>query len=53
MDKQGILQLERPIRSGLVTNWENMEKIWHHVFYNELKVVPDNAPLLLSDGKKC
>lgn len=25
---------------GLVTNWDDMEKIWHHTFYNELRIGP-------------
>ena len=23
-----------PIEHGIVTNWDDMEKIWHHTFYN-------------------
>jgi len=26
-----------------------MEKIWHHVFYKELNVAPDERPVLLSE----
>ena len=32
--KRGILQLHYPIEHGVVTDWEEMEKIWHHTFYN-------------------
>lgn len=38
--KRGILSLRYPIAHGIVTNWEDMEKIWHHTFSNELRVDP-------------
>jgi actin-related protein len=31
--KRGILSLKYPIEHGIVTNWDDMEKIWHHTFY--------------------
>merc|ERR1712083_123214 len=43
MSKRGILSLRYPIEHGMVTNWEDMEKIWHHTFYNELRVSPDES----------
>eukprot|EP01138_Halocafeteria_seosinensis_P014387 gb/GECG01014688.1/.p1 GENE.gb/GECG01014688.1/~~gb/GECG01014688.1/.p1 ORF type:complete len:379 (+),score=35.38 gb/GECG01014688.1/:1-1137(+) len=49
--KHGILSLSNPIDSGIITNWEEMEQIWHHTFYNELRVAPDDdRPVLLSEA---
>ncbi|GJC93619.1 actin [Colletotrichum higginsianum] len=42
--KRGILTLRYPIEHGVVTNWDDMEKIWHHTFYNELRVAPRSTP---------
>ena len=47
--KRGCLSLRYPIERGIVTNWEDMEKIWHHVFDSELRVDPEKQPVLMTE----
>ena len=44
-----ILSLKPPTEPGLVTNWDDMEKIWHHTLYNELRVAPEEHAILLTE----
>eukprot|EP01084_Bolivina_argentea_P037971 70203_1 len=48
--KRGILRLQYPIEHGIVTNWDDMEQIWHYAFYNELRVSPDEHKVLLTEA---
>ena len=48
-EKRDILSIQHPMEHGIVTNWDDMEKIWHHTFYNELRTPPEEHPILLSE----
>jgi len=50
MSKKGILALKYPIAHGIVTSWDDMEKIWHHTFVNELRVQPEEHSVLLTEA---
>eukprot|EP01084_Bolivina_argentea_P095887 172385_1 len=47
--KRGILSLKYPIEHGIITTWDDIEQIWHHMFYNELRIQPDEHSILLTE----
>jgi actin len=48
--RRGILHIRYPIEHGIVTNWDDMEKIWHHTFYNEMRVNPEENNVMLTEA---
>jgi len=48
--RRGILALKYPIAHGIVTSWDDMEKIWHHTFVNELRVEPEEHSVMLTEA---
>ena len=50
MQKRGVLRFGHPIENGIVENWDDMEKVWHHTLYSELKVSPEEHPILMTEA---
>jgi len=50
--KRGVLVLKYPIAHGIITSWDDMEKIWHHTFYNELRISPEEHAVLLTEAPR-
>jgi actin beta/gamma 1 len=47
--KRGILTLRQPVEHGIITNWDDMQKIWQHAF-NGLRVAPEEYPILMTEA---
>lgn len=46
---RGVLMMRYPMDRGIITNWEDMERVWHHAFYNEIQAAPEQHPILLTE----
>lgn len=50
ISKGGILDIKNPIIKGEFLDWEGMEKIWKHIFYNELMAETKSHPVIMSEA---
>ncbi|CAA7036733.1 unnamed protein product [Microthlaspi erraticum] len=48
--KSGIVTPKYPIEHGTNNNWDDMEKIWYHTFYNDPRGAPEEHPGLLTEA---
>ncbi|XP_030041981.1 actin-related protein T2-like [Microcaecilia unicolor] len=44
-----VLNLKYPIERGIISSWDDMEKIWKYVYRQQLKTKPQERPLLMSE----
>lgn len=49
---RGVLTLQYPVENGVIKNWDDIEKIWHHTYYNELRVRPEDQACLLTEAPR-
>lgn len=49
LSKRSTLDLSHPVKNGIITNWEDMERIWAHTF-SELRVSAEDHPILMSES---
>jgi actin beta/gamma 1 len=47
---RGVLNVSYPVEHGIVTNWEDMIKIWEHTIYNELRVEPAECSVMFTEA---
>lgn len=45
-----MLHVNFPIKRGIVQDWEEMERIWHHTLHSELKVQPEDHPIIMTEA---
>ncbi|XP_039696326.1 actin-like protein 7A [Pteropus medius] len=48
-NRRDRLSMLCPISRATVTSWDNMEKIWHHSFYQVLRIAPEQHPMMVTD----
>lgn len=48
--KRGILSINSPIEHGIITHWVDMERIWSHTYAEQLRVAPEDHPVLLTEA---
>ncbi|KAI3624435.1 centractin- actin- protein of the dynactin complex [Malassezia furfur] len=47
---RGLLKIRYPMEHGIVTDWADMERIWSHMYADELKTLSEEHPVLLTEA---
>ncbi|XP_072897518.1 actin-6-like isoform X5 [Hemitrygon akajei] len=48
--KRGVLSIKYPVEHGIVTSWDDMDKIWRYMYDNDLKIKPNERPALVTEA---
>ncbi|PQE19465.1 actin protein [Rutstroemia sp. NJR-2017a WRK4] len=46
---RGLLKIKYPLEHGIVTDWDDMERIWEYVYTEGLKTLSEEHPVLLTE----
>ena len=49
LGKGDLVNIANVIEDGSITNWDDMEFVWHHTFYDCLCIAPEETPVLLTE----
>ena len=44
------LRLQRPVQRGIVRDWDGMQKFYGDVFYNQLRVAPEEHDVFCTEA---
>lgn len=47
---RGLLKINYPMTHGIVTDWDDMERIWSHVYSEDLRTLSEEHPVLLTEA---
>lgn len=50
---RGLLKIKYPLEHGIVTDWDDMEKIWEWVYGEGLKTLSEEVRLQLFGCSRC
>ena len=50
LSKEGTLQLIHPIQMGKIVDYDSVELIWKHIFYNELLAEPKKHSVIVTEA---
>lgn len=47
---RGLLKIRYPLEHGIVTDWDDMERIWEYVYSEGLKTLSEEVSLMVIPG---
>ena len=50
ISKLEIMNFDSPIQRGEITDWDKFETLMHYLLYNEMKVVPEEVSILITEA---
>eukprot|EP01083_Nonionella_stella_P174765 606787_1 len=45
----GQLLLKYPVKHGIIQNFDDIQDIWHHTFYSQLRIAPEEHPVFITE----
>lgn len=53
LSSRKVMTLKYPVERGITVDWDGFEKLLHHAFYNELRCVPEECSVLITEFPLC